>query len=145
MYSIWSNIKTRCYNENCRSYKDYGARGISMCYDWQKSFENFFIWAMENGYRDDLTIDRIDVNGHYEPENCRWATKSLQSFNQRPVKHSTAYTGISYKKRDNIYSVDICYEHLGSTRILEEAIEMRREAEIEKFGFTKIGVESRTV
>ena len=68
------------------SYKDYGGRGITMCPDWLGSFPAFYAWAMANGYADDLTIDRIDVNGRYAPDNCRWVTRAEQNRNTRKTK-----------------------------------------------------------
>ena len=62
---------------------NYGGRGITVCDEWKNSFESFYEWAMSNGYREDLTIDRINVNGNYEPSNCRWATIAEQQANKR--------------------------------------------------------------
>lgn len=73
----------RCSSVGWKSYKNYGGRGIQVCPEWKASFEVFRDWALANGYQDDLTLDRKDVNGNYEPSNCRWATKKQQANNTR--------------------------------------------------------------
>lgn len=83
LYRIWQNMKNRCCNKNVKKYKYYGARGIKVCEEWKYDFQVFYDWAMSNGYADDLSIDRIDVNGNYEPNNCRWVTMKEQSNNKR--------------------------------------------------------------
>ena len=82
LYSIWRKMHFRCESESHVHYWNYGGRGIKVCEEWN-SFVNFCVWAMSNGYQDDLTLDRIDNDGNYEPSNCRWATEETQMNNKR--------------------------------------------------------------
>lgn len=91
LYETWHHMKQRCFNPNDRFYHHYGGRGIIVCDEWQQ-FKPFYEWAMENGYSEELTIDRVDVNGNYEPSNCRWVTRKVNSNNRRN-NHFIEYNG----------------------------------------------------
>lgn len=83
LYRIYDRMKQRCYNPNHEHYKDYGGRGIIICNDWLSCFDNFSKWAKENGYNDFLTLDRINPNEIYCPDNCRWVNMKIQNNNKR--------------------------------------------------------------
>lgn len=91
LYEIWTGMKNRCSNPNNHSYNFYGGRGIKVCEQWNE-YLNFKTWAIENGYSDNLSLDRIDVNGNYCPENCRWATIKEQMRNTR-ANHKIKFNG----------------------------------------------------
>jgi hypothetical protein len=88
IYQMWAGMKARCYNKKRDGYKNYGGRGIKVCASWKKSFEQFF-QDMKNGYSEGLTIDRIDNDGNYCPENCRWVTRKENYLNSSRIKHIT--------------------------------------------------------
>lgn len=92
LYRIWSDMKTRCNNPNRPKYTRYGGRGITICNKWMSDFQAFYDWSMANGYRDDLSIDRIDNDGNYCPENCRWITMREQASN-KSTNHFITYEG----------------------------------------------------
>lgn len=92
LYRIWLQMKNRCYNSKTERYSDYGGRGITVCDEWKNDFKAFYDWAMLNGYRDDLSIDRINNDENYEPSNCRWATNIEQARNSRHC-HMIVFNG----------------------------------------------------
>lgn len=99
-FRIWKGMIARCNNPNNDSFSDYGGRGVFVCNEWQgtQGFFNFLSWALNNGYADNLSIDRIDNNGGYEPNNCRWATWVQQANNRRkPDKVVNQYGVWDYK------------------------------------------------
>lgn len=115
LYNIYQGMKDRCYNKNGKDYKDYGARGIKICEEWFDSYTSFKEWCLSNGYQDNLTIDRINVNADYCPENCRWANITQQNNNKRTnilieyrgqklsLKQLSKLVGINYQTLYNRY------------------------------------------
>lgn len=106
LWKIWCGMRERCNNPNNQDYSYYGGRGIIVCDSWsdkKDGFINFRSWAMANGYTDELTLDRVNVNGNYEPSNCRWATRKEQTRNrnitvQIPLSEIAEIEGISYQQ-----------------------------------------------
>ena len=106
LYVIWIDMKARCNNAAANNYHCYGGRGISVCKEWVNDFSAFQLWAVSNGYNDNLTLDRINVNGNYEPGNCRWATTKEQGFNKRTNRYLTlngeTYTVTEWSKKTGL-------------------------------------------
>ena len=99
LYNIWAHIKQRCCNPNNAGYKNYGGRGISVCEEWENSFEAFYVWAIKNGYKENLTIDRIDNEKGYYPANCRWTSVLEQNKNKRTTP-KILWNGIEYGRAE---------------------------------------------
>jgi hypothetical protein len=110
LYNIWKSIKGRVLNPKHKHYNDYGGRGITICEEWKNDVKAFYNWAISNGYEENkgLSIDRIDNDGNYCPENCRWTTQTIQSRNQRMKKNNTSgYKGVYCLKDSNKYKAII--------------------------------------
>lgn len=133
LYEVWCSIKDRCKNPNCKGYVNYGGRGISICKEWDEDYTIFRDWAYANGYIEGvrLTIDRIDVNGNYEPSNCRWATYTEQNSCHKRIRKDnvSGYTGVkpTHNKRKWIAVIRINKKdyHLGTYCTKKEALEVR--------------------
>jgi len=130
IYKIWAGMKSRCHNKNCQGYAEYGEKGISVCDEWKSNFINFHIWAMNNGYNKELSIDRIDNDKGYSPDNCRWATTSKQSLNRGVRKDNTSgFRGVNLNKPMRKWaarvSINKAEKHLGYFDTPEDAAEAR--------------------
>lgn len=139
LYKTWASMKDRCTREKSSAYFNYGARGISVCAEWLNSFESFRDWSLANGYSEALSIDRIDPNGNYEPENCRWVNMEVQANNKRTtvflkfngethsLKEWSRIVGLNYFTMQNRYKAGKTVEEiLGySEAVLAKAEELR--------------------
>lgn len=115
IYKIYKGIISRCYCKTATGYKNYGGRGITVCDEWlgEHGFENFYEWSMNNGYYDGLSIDRINVNGNYEPSNCRWITMKQQLRNTRRCIQIT-YNGETHNLSEWAEILNMDYSLLNS-------------------------------
>lgn len=122
-----NNIVQRCENPKTDFYSDYGGRGIKVCEEWRNSRETFFNWALQNGWEEGLTIDRIDVDKGYSPDNCRFTTPSVQSQNTRPLRsnNKSGHRGVSFNKSKQGWEANITVNgkrtYLGTFLTAEEA------------------------
>ena len=114
LYNIWVNMRSRCRDKNHPRYKDYGAKGITVCDKWAESYEQFKLWSLQNGYEEPLTIDRKDVNKGYSPDNCRWITLEENSscahalpFGVKETAISMMLKGASRREAADAVGVDI--------------------------------------
>lgn len=111
LYDIYRGIKRRCLNPKFKHYKDYGGRGIKICDEWLEDYLNFKEWAINNGYSDNLTIERIDFNGNYEPNNCKWIPLSEQPKNTRRCRFITI-NGIKHTIKEWAKYLNLSYSTL---------------------------------
>ena len=133
LYNIWCSMKQRCYDENCNNYTRYGGKGISVCDEWNNSYECFRDWSMRNGYKDNLSIDRVNNNGNYEPDNCRWATRKTQS-NNKSSNHVITYNGITKTVKQWSEDININYGTLLSRFLRGWSIERALKQPVRKGG-----------
>jgi hypothetical protein len=99
LYYVWLTMRNRCYRSEVKGYERYGGRGITVCEEWRKSYESFRDWAMDNGYREGLEIDRVDNDGNYEPSNCRWVTR-LENMQNTRINKKVFYHGKIYTRTE---------------------------------------------
>lgn len=134
LYRILNGMKNRCYNKTVPQYPNYGGRGIKVCDEWLNDFEAFYTWSKDNGYSDNLSIDRIDVNGNYEPNNCRWVTQKQQMRNTRVNKCFT-YKGETHCLKEWCEILGLNYNtvttHISRNWTINEALGLKGDV---KFG-----------
>lgn len=127
LYQTWLGMKSRCNCPTAVAYDYYGGRGIRVCGDWNASFSAFHDWAIASGYEETLEIDRIDVDGNYEPSNCRWATRrqQMQNTRKRCNAKTSSYRGVSWCANAGQWRAQICTpgrsSHIGLYRSEIEA------------------------
>lgn len=111
LYDIWSSMKGRCFRKTCKDYPNYGGRGITVCNEWKNDFQAFYDWAISHGYKDHLTIERMNPNGNYEPQNCTWLENEKQAINRRNTK-LIEYHGGLFNERELSKMLNINYNTL---------------------------------
>jgi len=131
LYLVWEQIKKRCYNKKGKNFEYYGKRGIKIYEKWKNDFKIFYVWCIENGWKKGLEIDRINNDGNYEPENCRFVTRRKNCLNRRLLRNTntSGYEGINWKKKDKRWHARICIKgkriYIGSFKNIEDAVKAR--------------------
>lgn len=126
LHSVWRNMKTRCYNPKSKYFARYGGRGIIVCDEWRQSFSAFREWALSHGYADNLTIDRINNNEGYRPDNCQWVTqkKQLRNFSRnRLITYKGQTKPVTEWAEEKQISVKALYYRVEKGWTAEEALE----------------------
>jgi len=141
LHSVWMDMKDRCNVDSHKSYHNYGGRGIEVCLEWTNSFESFYEWAISNGYNKGLEIDRINNDGNYEPNNCRFVTRQENTAvgrRRKSNRNTSGYNGVKYKpingKWTAFITVNRKYIHIGTYENKEDALQARILEEIKIFG-----------
>lgn len=139
LYNQWSGMIYRCTHESASHYERYGERGVSVCKEWIESFESFADWSIANGYSDNLEIDRIDNNGNYSPENCRWVSHMENSRNRNTRKTSrSGVAGVMFREDIQKWRVSIGVNYkrinIGNFDSFDDAVAARKKAEQEYWG-----------
>lgn len=137
LYDIWHAMVSRCHNKSNSQYKYYGAKGVSVCSEWRNDMFSFFdcVSKLDNYMRDGYSLDRINVEGNYEPNNVRFATQRTQIINRRKMKNNSGYTGVYFYKKKNKFQSTICVNYkknnLGCYENVEDAVIARNNFIIE--------------
>lgn len=121
LYKIYTGMQSRCYREYTKSYKSYGAKGITICDEWNESFLKFKEWALNNGYQEDLSIERVDPSGNYEPSNCKWIARKLQNDNKKNtifIEHDGRKHSMRKMCRDKGIKYTTVYEYAKRNKVL---------------------------
>lgn len=147
LYQIWCGMKQRCCNPNNKNYARYGGRGIIICEEWLNDYSAFRKWSMENGYEDngELSIDRIDNNGNYEPSNCRWTNVIVQANNRRSnvlITHNGKTQTLREWSEETGICMDNLYYRYRAGRTPEEIL---RKYDVHNIGCTRVDVTEENV
>lgn len=139
LYTTWACVKDRCNNDRHKSYKNYGGRGITMCDEWSNDFKKFYDWSIKNGYEKGLDIDRIDNDGNYEPDNCRYVSRFINMSNTRSIRsdNKSGFRGVSIRKSNSraraMITIDGKPRYLGTFDTPEQASEVYEAARKKKY------------